>query len=244
MLQKDKGIVLHTLKYNDNALIVDLYTEQSGRDSFWVRIPRSRKSPLKPAVFQPLAFIELEADYRPTTHLHRVREARACRPFASIPYDLFKTAEAFYLAEFLYRAIREEDPNAPLFAYLSHAILWLDECRAGFANFHLVFLMRLTRFLGLDPNLENYREGCYFDLLNACFTSVRPTGHNDYIDPDEAAHLHTLARMSFRNMHLFKMNRAERNRSLEVVESYYRLHLSDFPVLKSADVLRETFGKL
>lgn len=241
MLQKEKGIVLHALKYNDNSIIVEMYTEQSGRESFWVRMPRSRKSSLRPAFFQPLALIELEADYRHTTQLHRVREAKPVHPFSSIPYDPSKMAVAFYLAEFLYRALREEGANAPLFAYLQHSILWLDECRMGFANFHLVFLMRLSRFIGLYPNLSDYREGDYFDLQNACFTPVRPVQHNDYIQPDEAARLRTLMRMNYDNMRLFGMNRTERNRCLAIIDNYYRLHLPDYPTLKSAEVLKELF---
>lgn len=55
---------------------------------------------------------------------------------------------ALFLSEFLYRAVREEAENRPLFAYLQHSIIWLDECGGGFANFHLVFLMRLSRFWG------------------------------------------------------------------------------------------------
>ena len=90
---------------------------------------------------------------------------------------------ALFLSEFLYRAIREEAENRPLFAYLQHSIIWLDECGEGFANFHLVFLMRLSRFLGLYPNLEDYHTGDYFDLLNACFTSIRPQLHSSYINP-------------------------------------------------------------
>ncbi len=65
MLQKTKGIVLHTLKYNDTSIIVDIYTELSGRASFLVAVPRSRKAAVKSVLFQPLSFIEFEADYRP-----------------------------------------------------------------------------------------------------------------------------------------------------------------------------------
>ena len=73
-----------------------------------------------------------------------------------------------FLAEFLYRALREEAENGPLFAYLEHSIRWLDECDRSFSNFHLVFLMRFSRFLGLYPNTEDYREGCFFDMLRVC----------------------------------------------------------------------------
>ena len=215
MLQKTKGIVLHTLKYNDTSIIVDIYTELSGRASFLVAVPRSRKAAVKSVLFQPLSFIEFEADY--------------------------KSAMALFLSEFLYRAIREEAENRPLFAYLQHSIIWLDECREGFSNFHLVFLMRLSRFLGLYPNLEDYHAGDYFDLLNACFTSTRPQLHSSYINPEDAGRLRQLMRMNYETMHLFGMSRAERTRCLTTINDYYSLHLPDFPVLKSLEVLKELF---
>ena len=241
MLQKTKGIVLHTLKYNDTSIIVDMYTELSGRTSFLVPVPRSRKAAVKSVLFQPLSFIEFEADYRPNATLYRVKEAKSFYPFTSIPYDPYKSSMALFLAEFLYRAIREEAENRPLFAYLQHSVIWLDECREGFANFHLVFLMRFSRFLGLYPNTEDYREGCFFDMLNACFVSVRPL-HGAFLKPEEASRINLLMRMNYETMHLFTMSRLERNRCLVIMNDYYRLHLPDFPVLKSLDVLKELFS--
>ena len=106
MLQKTKGIVLHTLKYNDTSIIVDMYTELSVRASFLVAVPRSRKAAVKSVLFQPLSFIEFEADYRPNATLYRVKEAKSFYPFSSIPYDPYKSSMALFLSEFLYRAIR------------------------------------------------------------------------------------------------------------------------------------------
>ena len=241
MLQKTKGIVLHTLKYNDTSIIVDMYTELSGRASFLVPIPRSRKAAVKSVLFQPLAMIEFEAEFRANTTLYRVKEAKSFHPFSSIPFDPYKSSMALFIAEFLYRAMREEAENRPLFAYLQHSIVWLDECREGFANFHLVFLMRLSRFLGLYPNLEDYHAGDYFDLLNACFTAARPQLHSSYINPEEAARLRQLMRMNYETMRLFAMSRMERTRCLTIINDYYRLHLPDFPTLKSLEVLKELF---
>lgn len=241
MLQKNVGIVLHSLKYNDTSNIVDIYTEHTGRASFIVPVPRSRKAAVKSVLFQPLSIIEFEADFRPNTTLYKIKEAKSFYPFTSLPYDPFKSAMALFLAEFLYRAVREETENRPLFAYLHHSIVWLDTCSDGYANFHLVFLMRLSRFLGLYPNLDNYSRGDYFDLLNACFTPLRPQIHSSYINPDEAGRLSQLMRMNYETMHLFAMNRTERARCLTIINDYYRLHLPDFPVLKSLAVLQELF---
>lgn len=241
MLQKTAGIVLHTLKYNDTSLIADIYTEVSGRASFLVPLPRSRKSAVKAVLFQPLALVDLEADFRPNATLYKIKDAKSLYPFSTIPYDPYKSAIVLFLAEFLYRAVREETENRPLFAYLQHSIIWLDECRERYANFHLVFLMRLSRFLGLYPNLEDYAPGDYFDLLNGCFTPLRPQMHSSYILPQEAAQLTMLMRMNYETMHLFGMSRTERTRCLAIMNEYYRLHLPDFPVLKSIEVLKELF---
>lgn len=241
MLQKTVGIVLHSLKYNDTSNIVDIYTQHTGRASFLVKIPRSRKSTVKSVLFQPLAMVEFEADYRPNTNLYPVKEAKSWYPFYTLPYDPYKSAIAMFLAEFFYRALREEAENRPLFAYLEHSIRWLDGCEHGFANFHLVFLMRFSRFLGLYPNTEDYDEGCFFDLLNACFTPIQPS-HGAFLKPDEASRINILMRMNYETMHLFAMSRAERNRCLTIINDYYRLHLPDFPLLKSLDVLKELFA--
>lgn len=241
MLQKTQGIVLHSLKYKDTSIIVDIYTEVSGRASFLVPVSRSRKAAVKSVLFQPLSLVELEADFRPNTTIYKVKEAKSFYPFTSIPYDPYKSAIALFLSEFLYRALREEAENRPLFAYLQHSIVWLDECGSGFANFHLVFLMRLSRFLGLYPNLEDYHSGDCFDLQNACFTPLRPQLRSDFIGPEEASRLTMLMRMNYETMHLFDMNRTERARFLTIMNEYYRLHLPDFPVLKSLEVLKELF---
>ncbi len=240
MYQKTQGIVLHTLRYNDTSNIVDIYTRENGRASFLVKLPKSRKNVVRSVLFQPLALVEFEADLRPKSQLYYIKEAKSAYPFRSLPYHPYKSSIAMFLAEFLYRALKEENPNEPLFAYLQHSICWLDECEKHFSNFHLVFLMRLSRFLGLYPNLELHTDGCYFDMLNACFTPSVPA-EGAFLLPEEASRIRLLLRMNYDTMHLFGMNRTERNRCLTIINDYYRLHLPDFPQLKSLDVLKELF---
>ncbi len=240
MFQKTLGIVLHTIRYNDSSDIVDMYTGLHGRVSYLVKLPRTKKAAVKSVLFQPLSLVEFEVDYRPTVSLQRIVEAKFYYPFRSLPFDPCKSAIGLFIAEFLYRALREESENRPLFAYLLYSIQWLDTIECGFANFHLVFLMRLSKFLGLYPNVEGYRPGDYFDLQNACFVSGHPL-HRCYIDKEESARLLRLMRMNYETMGLFRMNRAERNRCLSVICDYYRLHLPDFPELKSLEILSQLF---
>ena len=241
MLQKLHGIVLCTLKYSDKSNIVRIYTEEGGQKSFLVPAGSSRKSKIRSMLFSPLAILEVEADVRMKSELHHIREARILHPAASVQLNPYKSAIAMFIAEFLHRALREEESDPALFAYIVNSILWLDSADKGYANFHLVFLMRLSRFLGLYPNVDDYSEGDYFDMLGACFVSARPQNFS-YLSPEESSRVCTLLRMRFDTMHLFKMSRAERDRCLDVICQYYSIHMPGFPELKSLGVLKELFG--
>lgn len=241
MLQKINGIVIHIIKYNDSFNIADIFTREKGRASFLVRIPKSRKAGVRNNLFQPLSMIELEADFRDNRHIFRVKNAKPYMPFISMPYDPYKVAIALFISEFLNRALREEIHDQLLYSYIENSIKWFDECRTNFANFHLVFLLRMSRFLGLYPNMEDYEDGSYFDMVNSCFTPGQPIS-GAFIGPEDASHIRMLFRMNYETMHLFAMNREQRNRCLNIINDYYRLHIPDFPVLKSMDVLKEVFS--
>lgn len=242
MQEKTAAVVLHCLKYNDTSHIVNVYAESVGRTSYIIKVSRARGSGVRPSLFHPLALLELEAEGRNTAQLRRITEARLLHPLHSLPLDPYKSAIALFLGEFLHHALREEGQNAPLFAYLVHSIRILDACQgAGVANFHLVFLMRLSRFLGLYPNLDDYQAGDCFDLQGACF-SRRPPLHGHYLRPEEAVFIPRLIRMNFGTMHLFPFNRLQRLRCLEVLNDFYRLHIPSFPQLRSLEVLQELFA--
>jgi DNA repair protein RecO (recombination protein O) len=240
MIEKLNGVVLHTTKYGEGSLIVDVFTRQRGRTSLLAKLPRSRKAGVAQALYMPLCLIEVEAEVRPTKNIHSVREARWSYPFRSLPFHPVKCPMGLFLAEFLRHALREGTDSEVLYAYLEAAIKWLDNAERSVANFHLVFLMKLTRFLGLLPNTEEFVRGCWFDLRAAQFVALRPL-HPDALSPDEAEKMAQLVRMNFETMHLFAMNRVERGRCLEVILMYYRLHLPEFGELKSVEILKELF---
>ena len=238
---KTKAIVLRQVKYGDSSLIVDTFTEQMGRLSFIVRIPKTQKGKLKKQFFQPMTILELTFDHRQRKVLQHLRDARIAIPFVGIPFDAVKMSLSIFLAECLYYCTRDEQENSPLYQYIENSIVWLDTAAQAYANFHLVFMMRLSRFIGFYPNLEDYVEGCYFDLRNASFTLTAPL-HPDFLQPAEAARINTLIRMNYETMRLFRMNHMERNRITELILFYYRLHVPNMPELRSFDVLKELFA--
>ncbi len=241
MLTSSRGLVLRTIKYKDDAHIVDIYTEEEGTVSFLVRVSTSRRATVKSRLFRPMAMLHVEWNKHPASRLQRIKAARPDYIDVSIAFDAYKTSIALFLAEFLHCALREAPADRPLYAYLRASVVWLDLCAHSFANFHLVFLLRMTRFLGIYPNLSHHGEGQYFDLETGQFTDQPPL-HNHFLMPADAARLPLLMRMNYDTMHLFRFGREERQRLLTAINDYYRLHLPAFPDLKSLDVLHELFS--
>ena len=240
MLAKTQAIVLHSIKYGETRLIVDMFTRLFGRQTFIVTIPKSSKGKMKKQFFQPLTMLEIETDIRPNAQLQKLNDVRILNPFISIPFEPDKLAILLFIGEFLYYALRSEQRNELLFDYMENSILWLDSQTAHFANFHLVFMLRMTRFLGFYPNLSDYRDGDYFDLRESVFMRNPPV-HRDFLYPEEAQKVQLMMRMDFSNMRLFRMTHQDRNRLLEVSLKYYRLHLPDFPEMKSIEILQTLY---
>ena len=240
MQEKTRAVVLFTLKYNDSSVIVHTFTEESGRMAFLLRRPKSHKAKVKNVLFQPMSLLDLDIDVPAKGGLCYIRDVQPVCPFSSIPFDPLKLSVTLFLSEYLSKVLKEEAENRPLFSYLENSIQWLDETDAVPANFHLVFLMRLSRFLGLYPNLEDYHEGDFFDMQNGCFVTAQPF-HNQYLRGEQAKHIMTLMRMNYETMHVFKMNRNERNEILDGLLTYYSIHIPGSADLKSLAVLKELF---
>lgn len=250
MNYKTEALVLHTVRYGDSRLIIDMFTRELGRQSFIVSLSKTGRSAIKKQYFQPLTLLIIETDSRPLQQLQRLRSAELLSPWKSLLTEPGKLAIALFVAEFLNYALRGEQKDEQLFDYVKASLEWLDERADRYANFHLVFLMRLSRFLGFFPNLSPNAQhltpntptpqDSYFDLRAATFCATPPL-HHDYLMPEEAGRIRPLMRMDFATMHLFRLNRTERARMLEIIERYYRLHLPAFPELRSLPVLHELF---
>ena len=241
MLERSLGVVLHQFRYNDESVIVNIYTQGHGNIGFLVKMPKQKRSNVKTQLLRPLNILELDFDYRPNQALQRISDMRLHISYDSLPYDPIKGTVSLFLSEFLYYALKYELDNHALFQYLFNSLQWLDRAEKGIANFHLVFLIRLTRFLGFWPNVQGYAQGMVFDMRDAAMVCVLPS-HGQYLSAEESVFLPRLLKMDYATMHLFRFSRQQRARVLDVLVDYYRMHIPEFPELKSLDVLRTVFS--
>lgn len=246
MLQKVEGIVLKTVKIGDNKMIVDLFTLGHGRMSFVAPITHSRQSKSQMAFWTPLSMVEFQADIRSaSSQLPKPKDVRLYYNYMDIPYNPLKSTISLFLAEFLTAALNTESVNLPLYRFVETSLQWFDNISssASIANFHLVFLLRLTRFIGILPNLE-MPDGVaspFFDLQSSTFINIYPS-HRYFLSVEESSLLPMLFRLNYSTMHLLRLTQAQRSRFLDVINLYYRLHVPSFPELKSISVLHEVFA--
>jgi DNA repair protein RecO (recombination protein O) len=221
-------------------MIVTIYTEVFGRIAYLTANARSKKTKVSRALLQPLSVLEMEVEHQNTRDIQRIKEAKSGLILLQIHYHPVKNAIVLFLSEVLYRIIQEKEANHPLFDYLYRSIKWLEIVDMGVANFHITFLLQLSAYLGIRPESKTYQPDSYFDLRNGVFTKKIPE-HSDFLSKNDSLVFERLLRMNYENMALYTFTRQERTVIIHHIIDYYRLHLSDFPEIKSLFVMQSLF---
>jgi DNA repair protein RecO (recombination protein O) len=241
MLTTTRGIVFHTIPYSDSRVIAKIYTEHSGIESFIITVSRSKKGKIKNNLLQPLTQLDLVVDYRERNNLHSVREISCSVPYQHLQDDIIKTSIALFLAEVLYKSVKEEEANEQLFSFLANSLHILDLQEEGVANFHLVFLLQLTKYLGFYPQPNLFGPKSIFDLRDGVFRDKFPD-HLHYLDAADARSLEYILMMNYSDMAEFALTGEMRRVMVRHILYYYDLHLHNMHEVKSHQVLEVVLG--
>lgn len=241
MLHKTQAIILHAVKYSENSLIVHAYTREHGRMAYVVNGSKSKKSALRASMLQALSVIELETDFNPRKELQRIKESRLSYAFTSIPYDPAKNALALFMAELIYRSMREPHADPDLFDFLLHSVCQLDENESGLGNFHLSFLMQFSQYMGFAPQHDSYTENAHFDLQNGIFTT-QIQAFGQYLNRADSHIFSKICQFNYQNMGAYQLTKEDKRAQLEHVLTYYKLHVPHFSNIKSLDVMYQLFN--
>lgn len=237
MLVKTKAIVLSALKYQEKSLIVKCFTLSEGLKSYFVPSAFSlKKSNQRIAYFQPLTLIEIEANHKNKASLEYFKEVKISFPYTSITTNIFKSTIVIFLSEVLHHAIKEEEKNESLFTFLETALIWLDT-HDEIANFHLILLLEVTKFLGFYPD-DSDVDFPFFDIVEGNFSLQQ--GMNS-IAQNESLLLKKLMELKF-DSDLKLFTSSERQILLKNLLDYYSIHLDGFKKPKSLEVLKEVFS--
>lgn len=222
MLHKTKGIVLRYTRYGDTSIIVTIFTELFGLQSYIINGIRSKSSKNKIALFQPLTLLDLVVYYKENASIKRIKEVKCLYPYQSLQTDIRKSAIAMFINEVLNKAVKEENHAQELFDFILHALVYLDEQSSHYENFHLVMLIKLSRLLGfgawnvqevLGGSASNQQEENVMDkLLQANYSDI------------------------------ISMSQETRRSLLDLILRFYSAHVDAFGEIKSVQVLKEVMS--
>lgn len=237
---KAQGIVLHTIKYGDSSMVAYMLTDVGGRQSYMVQgVKSSRGRGNKSALLQPMFILEFEGLESPRAEMHRIREMRSAVPLRTIPFDVRKSTVALFMAEMLYRLVREVEANSPLFDFVRESVEALDGMTEGVANFHLWFMVALSRHLGFFPGNE-YAAGHRFDVREGVFTPIMPL-HGMVFSGENSQLLGQLMDTPAGDIASIPLGRGRRVDFLNSMLGYLGYHLDSVRDIRSVDILREVF---
>lgn len=222
MLHKTKGIVFRLTKYGETSIIVNIFTELFGLRGYIVNGVRGKSAKSKIALYQPLTLVDLVVYHREHAHLERIKEIKCFHPFHSISTDVQKSSIAIFMIEIVNKTVKEESPNAELFEFLFESILMLDSLPEGYENFHLIFLLKLSRYLGFGAHHVNEVVG------------GRPA------DSATERVVDKLVKTDYQQ-HVLLTNQ-ERRSALELLLKFYADHIDNLGEIRSVQVLREVLG--
>jgi DNA repair protein RecO (recombination protein O) len=236
MLHKVRGIVLKTTNYSESSVIVQVLTDKFGMQSYLINGVKKPKAKIKMNMLQSLHLLDMVVYHKANTNIQRVSEVRQTPVFRSIPYNMVKTSIVIFLNEVLYKSIRQQSADEDLFDYIFNSVAWFDEVEEISPNFHLSFLLKLTRFLGFAPNEKRRTDQVYFDLQEGEFFSRVPI-HANYLQLDDALQFILLFNTPLEKNSEIKLANSQRRFLLDKILVFYTLHTASFGVVQSHKIL-------
>ncbi|MCK5775640.1 MAG: DNA repair protein RecO C-terminal domain-containing protein, partial [Bacteroidales bacterium] len=190
-------------------------------------------------LFQPLSILDLVVYEKPGRDMQNTKEVKFDHPYSSILYDIRKSSILVFLNELIFKSVKEEEANLQMFQYIYHSLIYLDEMKSHFQNFHLVFMLQLSRYLGFSPADNFTAPHQSFDMQEGDYTSSK-LHESLIIQPPYTQHFYELSRHKAFGADL-KISITERQVLTQRILQYYQIHLPSFSDMKSLDVLREVF---
>ena len=241
MLHKTRGIVFKTTDYSESSVVVQIFTEKFGLQAYLINGVKKPRAKISRNMLQPLHLLEMVVYHKLNGNIQRVAELKNAPILTTIPYDIVKSSLVIFLNEVLYKAVRQESSDENLFNFIFYSIEWLDHQEQGLANFHLLFLVQLSRYLGFHPERNEAGTAAYFDLKDGLFVKSKPE-HNLYLAPPYTQYFNLLIGRNFEDLPEIRLPNDIRKYLLDRLIEYYALHIDSFSQIHSHEVLEEVLG--
>jgi len=241
MIDKTKGIVLRVVKYGETSVIVAIFTELFGLQSYLVNGVRtvSKKGSSKANLFQPSAILDLVVYHNELKNLQRLREFKWGYLYQHIFFNVLKNAVALFMIELLQKCLKQPESNTDLYHFTEDAFIYLDDAdESVVANYPLFFALHLATFFGLRIQDNYSEERPFVDLREGLFVTNQPN-HMDFLEGEYSYTTSQLLKiMQPQELKQIKLNQEKRRVLLQAYQIFYALHIQDFSTMKTLPVLQ------
>jgi DNA repair protein RecO (recombination protein O) len=244
-LHHTKGIVIRVVKYGETSLVVTIYTELFGVQSYLVNGVRtsSKKGPGKANLFQPGAILDLVAYHSDLKNLQRLREFRWSFVYQHIFFDVVKNAVALFMVELLQKCLKQPEPNEDLYNFIEDAFMHLDASSGRvMANYPLFFALHLAGFLGFRIQNDQTERTPILDLREGLFVPEQPAHHESLDQPYSGITTQLLRVRVPEELEELPLNQETRRTLLQAYQAFYIFHVPDFGIMKTLPVLQTMLG--
>ena len=239
MLISSPGIILSKVRYQDNDLIVKCLTRDLGVVSYMIKnISMSKKSKNKFAFFQLLNILDLETNYNSNRSIQYIKDLKVKYNFTSLHTNIYKSSVVMFLSEILSNIIHIETKDMDLFDFIEKSLIWYDKSEDS-STFYLIFLMKITHYLGFYPDCTNMSYN-YFNLEEGLFESSKNSQY--VIEGSSLALFKTILGIKFDSNKLPFIDKTNKKDILKNILTYFKLHVDGFKDLKSLKVLNQIFA--
>jgi DNA repair protein RecO (recombination protein O) len=234
MLISTRGVVLYHCDYSETSIIVKIYTEQFGLQSYIAKGVRKKGARIKRNLFGPLSLVELQAYRKENSGLQTIRDIFCFHQLNDIAADISRSSVALFINELLYRSISGEMADKNLFGFISETAVHLDQTRDNLGSYPLLFTIQLAHYLGIEPQ-NNFSSECnVFDLQEGIFSHQVPP-HANYLQLPLSGILSEI--LEVKPGSSINVDAQTRSVLLEKLLEYFRLHIPSFGSMKSQAVL-------
>ena len=239
MLISSPGIILSKVRYQDNDLIVKCLTRDLGVVSYMIKnISMSKKSKNKFAFFQLLNILDLETNYNSNRSIQYIKDLKVKYNFTSLHTNIYKSSVVMFLSEILSNIIHVETKDMELFDFIEKSLIWYDKSEDS-STFYLIFLMKITHYLGFYPDCTNMSYN-YFNLEEGLFESSKNSQY--VIEGSSLVLFKTILGIKFDSNKLPFIDKTNKKDILKNILTYFKLHVDGFKDLKSLKVLNQIFA--
>jgi DNA repair protein RecO (recombination protein O) len=237
--------VIRTVKYGETSVIVSIYTELFGIQSYIINGVRtsSKQGSGKANLFQPAAMLDLVVYHNELKNIQRLKEFKWAHLYTTLFFDVIKNSVALYMIELLQKTLKQPEPNNDLFHFLEDAFLHLDKSDGAIvANYPLFFALHLSGFYGFRFSDTYSKKDKILDLQEGEFVPEQPP-HNFFLEGDYSLLTSQLLKVMQPNeLKEIKLHKDMRRVLLNAYATFYALHIQDFGTMKTLPVLQEVLS--